>query len=90
MKCRIVYLDAGLLIAVIAEGSKSNGTITIGGVDPRLSDNVSYGAHPSLARLRTCPRASFFVVVVAAVTHFTELPLERRRKITEAATSCKS
>jgi len=24
------------------EGSKSNGTITIGGVDPRLSDNVSY------------------------------------------------
>ena len=89
MKCRIVDLDAGLLIAVIAEGSKSNGTITIGGVDPRLSDNVSYGAHPSLARLRTCPRASFFVVV-AAVTHLTELPLERRRKITEAATSCKS
>jgi len=24
------------------EGTKSNGTITIGGVDPRLSDNVSY------------------------------------------------
>jgi cathepsin D len=39
-------VDAGLCENIWAmcmtEGTKSNGTITIGGVDPRLSDNVAY------------------------------------------------
>ena len=39
-------VDAGLCENIWAmcmtEGTKSNGTITIGGVDPRLSDNVDY------------------------------------------------